>query len=718
MSMKWKGGNRVQLLENGEEFFPAVFEAIDAARHEVILETFILFQDKVGLALQTRLLAAAQRGVQVDVTVDGYGSPDLTTDFVGALASAGVRLHVFDPQRRLFGRLRTNVFRRMHRKIVIVDGAVAFVGGINFSADHLLDYGPAAKQDYAVQIEGPVVDDIHRFAGEAIAPASGPRWRRRRRAMPVPSIPQVDAGSADVLFVVRDNHAHRDDIEHHYRLALRAARREVIIAVAYFFPGYRLLKEMRRAAERGVHVCLVLQGQPDMPIVKVAARMLYDRLLRAGVHIFEYCRRPLHGKVALADDEWATVGSSNLDPLSLALNLEANVMIHDRGFNQQLRARLQELMHDDCSEIDAQRMRPSWWHVAASSVAFHVLRHFPTWAGWLPAHQPRLAPASAYATVARAARARRLAHWRHGLATLFFGIVAVALMVLARRIEWDEVWDALAAMPAPLLWQAAALAAMSHALYSSYDLLGRAWTHQKLPTAQVVAVNFVSYAFNLNLGALIGAFAFRYRLYSRLGLDNNVITRVVGLSLVTNWIGYLLLAGTVFAMGGVTLPSGWEMSFNALRVLGVAMFASALGYLLLCARSRRREWQVRGHVIALPPWSIAWRQLAVSCANWALIGALLTVLLEYRVGYPSVLGTFLVAALAGVITHIPAGLGVIEAVFIALLGAQVPQGTLLAALLAYRALHYLLPLLAASLVALRLETRARAPRNSSARSKA
>lgn len=400
MKYRWKGGNRFRLLENGEEFFPAVFSAIEAARHEVLLETFILFQDKVGLALHAILLDAARRGVQIDVTVDGYGSPDLSADFVGSLTAAGVRFHVFDPRVRLFGRLRTNVFRRMHRKIVVIDGAKAFVGGINYSADHLADYGPEAKQDYAVEIEGPIVEDIHGFAREAVADASGGGrwWRRRRPALPA-SPPQRHAGNAEAMFVVRDNHEHRDDIERQYRLAMRAARREIFIANAYFFPGYTLLAEMRRAARRGVRVCLILQGQPDMPIVKVAARMLYDHLLRAGVQIYEYCARPLHGKVALADDEWSTVGSSNLDPLSLSLNLEANVMIRDRAFARDLRERLERLVQTSCVQIDRQRAvnDRSWGRLMLSYLAFHALRRFPAWAGWLPAHKPRLAPASAYA---------------------------------------------------------------------------------------------------------------------------------------------------------------------------------------------------------------------------------------------------------------------------------------------------------------------------------
>jgi cardiolipin synthase len=394
---RWKEGNLFRLLENGEEFFPAVFNAIEGAQHEVILETFILFADKVGLALHASLLAAARRGVQIDVTVDGYGSPDLTKEFIESLTSAGVRFHVFDPRPLLFG-LRTNLFRRMHRKIVVVDGLKAFVGGINFSADHLHDFGPDAKEDWSVEIEGPIVEDIHRFARDAIVPATGTRRWWRRHDLPPPAPPPRNAGTAQGLFVTRDNVENRDSIERHYRLALRAARSEVIIANAYFFPGYTLQKEMRRAAERGVQVSLILQGQPDMPIVKVAARMLYDHLLRAGVRIFEYCDRPLHGKVAVADREWATVGSSNLDPLSLALNLEANVIIRDRAFGEELSDRLRKLMAASCKEIDPQReMSNSRWRLVLSYLVFHVCRRFPAWAGWLPAHQPKLVPARRFA---------------------------------------------------------------------------------------------------------------------------------------------------------------------------------------------------------------------------------------------------------------------------------------------------------------------------------
>ncbi len=390
MSMKWVGGNRFRLLENGEQFYPRAFEAIAAARREVLLETFILFDDKVGWQLHECLITAARNGATVDVMVDGWGSGDLSPEFINRLVEAGVRLHVFDPGPKIFN-WKSNLFRRMHRKILVVDGERAFVGGINYSADHLADFGPTAKQDYSVEIEGPIVQTIRRFAREA--PRIGQprrRWsQRRRNAVQEPAL--TKAGDALAMFVTRDNQNHRTDIERHYRLAIRLARRRVIIANAYFFPGYRLLKELRKAARRGVDVRLILQGEPDMAIVKTAASLLYNHLLRAGVKIYEYVDRPLHGKVAVMDDEWSTVGSSNLDPLSLSLNLEANVMIRDREFNRNLSEKLERLMQNSCRLVKETEMpRANTWLIVRSFFVFHFLRYFPSWAAALPTHSPKM----------------------------------------------------------------------------------------------------------------------------------------------------------------------------------------------------------------------------------------------------------------------------------------------------------------------------------------
>ncbi|MBP2170444.1 cardiolipin synthase [Erwinia toletana] len=389
MNMQWRDGNRIRLLENGEAFFPRVYGAIRRAQHSLLLETFILFEDQVGKDLHAELLAAARRGVKIEMMVDGYGSPDLSDEYVHSLTAEGVRFIYYDPRPLIFG-MRTNVFRRLHRKIVVADGEIAFVGGINFSEEHNSSYGPQAKQDYAVEVKGPIVEDIARYVQQEIGSEQVTRrWWGYRSHRPVHN---STPGDAQALFVFRDNDQHRDDIEQHYMDMLRSAQQEVIIANAYFFPGYRLLREMREAAKRGVRVKLIVQGEPDMPIVKVGAELLYNYLLEAGVEIYEYIRRPLHGKIAVQDQQWATVGSSNLDPLSLSLNLEANLIIHDRQFNQLLRDNLEGLIARDCQRVDGSKLpKRSWWQISKSVLVFHFLRHFPAIAGWLPAHTPKLA---------------------------------------------------------------------------------------------------------------------------------------------------------------------------------------------------------------------------------------------------------------------------------------------------------------------------------------
>ena len=396
LKLEWVSGNRVQLLENGDAYFPAVFDAIDVAEREVAIETFILFEDRVGRDFQQHLINATARGVEVDLTVDGFGSPDLSSDFISALTDAGVRLHVYEPT-PLVRELKP--LRRLHRKIVVVDGRVAFVGGINFSEDHLESFGARAKQDYAVRIEGPVVERIHRFARRALAPVQrhirterrvtreGSRPARRSASYE----PQTLPGSAEVAFLSRDNHHHRTDIERAYRMAIRTARDTVLIANAYFFPGYRLLRDLRRAASRGVTVQLMLPNDPDVPIARVAARLLYESLMKDGVRIHEYCRRDMHCKVAVVDGIWTTVGSTNLDPLSLSLNLEANVLIRDAEFASTLQRRLQHLIEHDCEQLKPDVLpRLTMWRYITGSVAYHVSRGFPRWLRVLPYSSTRV----------------------------------------------------------------------------------------------------------------------------------------------------------------------------------------------------------------------------------------------------------------------------------------------------------------------------------------
>ncbi|MFH1871579.1 MAG: cardiolipin synthase ClsB [Pseudomonadota bacterium] len=401
MNSHWVPGNRITLLENGEEYYPRVFDAIAAAEHEVLLETFILFDDKVGRALQQALLRAAGRGAEVHVLVDGWGSPDLPPSFTQPLLDAGVKLRSFEPAQRLFG-ARINMLRRMHRKLVVVDGRHAFVGGINYSIDHLTEHEPLGKQDYAVEIEGPLVGQIQAFCRASLEgpqPARG-LWLRRWRAVRDKNAGQDESGTAAAhggaraAFVTRDNRGNRTDIERHYRAAVRSARERVLIANAYFFPGYRLLRDLRRAARRGVQVDLILQGQLDMPWVQRASQLLYGYLMRAGVRVYEYSERPLHAKVAVVDDDWATVGSSNLDPTSLGLNLEANVVVRDETFARHLREQIERLMQQHCERIRLPTPGPlhSAWIALRSLLVFHAMRHFSGWARHSQDSAPRVVP--------------------------------------------------------------------------------------------------------------------------------------------------------------------------------------------------------------------------------------------------------------------------------------------------------------------------------------
>ncbi|MDU9393761.1 lysylphosphatidylglycerol synthase domain-containing protein [Pseudomonas sp. zfem002] len=292
---------------------------------------------------------------------------------------------------------------------------------------------------------------------------------------------------------------------------------------------------------------------------------------------------------------------------------------------------------------------------------------------------------------------------RQALTLAFFILVPVLLFMLLRNQDWGEVWHALRSYRPGVLLTALGLAACSFALFSSYDLLGRRYSGHHLPARQVLPLAFVCYAFNLNLSAWVGGVALRYRLYSRLGLETATITRILGLGLVTNWLGYLLVAGSLFAAGFPALPAGLEIGATGLRLIGVGMLAVASAYLLACRFARRRHWHVRGQTITLPGWRLAALQGLMGAGNWCLMGLVVFTLLPDKAGYPTVLAILLVSSIAGVITHIPAGLGVLESVFITLLHGQYSQGTLLAALIGYRAVYFLLPLLLACVVYLLLE---------------
>jgi uncharacterized membrane protein YbhN (UPF0104 family) len=297
--------------------------------------------------------------------------------------------------------------------------------------------------------------------------------------------------------------------------------------------------------------------------------------------------------------------------------------------------------------------------------------------------------------------AKRLMTWS------CFILVPVLLYMLMRNLDWQEVTHALRSYKSSTLILGGLIALASYLVFSAYDLLSRRYTGHRLSATKVLPLAFVCYAFNLNLSSWVGGIALRYRLYGKSGLSVATITKILSLGLVTNWLGYLLLGGVVFAMGLPALPDSVKIGTTGLRLIGVAMVAAGVAYLLACGFAKKRTWTIRKQEVTLPSLRLAALQALFGACNWALMGALIFTLLPDKVGYLTILAILLISSIAGVITHIPAGLGVLETIFISLLQGQYSKGTLLAALIAYRALYFLLPLAISCVVYLVLERKTR-----------
>ncbi|MFC3189962.1 lysylphosphatidylglycerol synthase transmembrane domain-containing protein [Pseudocitrobacter faecalis] len=297
---------------------------------------------------------------------------------------------------------------------------------------------------------------------------------------------------------------------------------------------------------------------------------------------------------------------------------------------------------------------------------------------------------------------------KRALTWLFLVAVAVLLVLYARKIDWHEVWNVIRDYNRLALLGAVGLVIFNYLLYGCYDLLARVWCGHKLAKRQVMLVSFICYAFNLTLSTWVGGIGMRYRLYSRLGLKPGTITRIFSLSISTNWLGYLLLAGVMFTGGVIDLPPHWYINDTTLRLLGAVLLATVLIYLGFCAFAKKRQYSIKGQKLVLPTWKFALAQMAISSLNWMAMGATIWLLMGQAVDYFFVLGVLLVSSVVAVIVHIPAGIGVLEAVFVALLASEeVSSGTIIAALLVWRVLYYFIPLMLALVCYLGLESQAK-----------
>ncbi len=349
-------GNQFALLDSGTEYFPSLEAEIDKASRQIFLQVYIVADDDVGRRIASALARAVRRGVWVHVLIDARGAARYLQQLGANMARDGIQVLHFRPEVQWLS-LSSNRLRRMHRKVAVIDGRVAFVGGINIIDDMNTPGHKPPRYDYVARVEGPLVEAV---LDQAHALWSLVAWTtfNQRFDVPIRTMPDdTPKGGQRGAFLVRDNILHRSDIEDAYLEAIESAKNEIFIACAYFFPGRRFRRALVAAAARGVRVVLLLQGRVEYVLLHYATRALYGSLLEAGVEIFEYHASFLHAKVAVIDGRWATIGSSNIDPFSLLLAREANVVVDDARFADGLRLSLAEHMNQGAASVGKQQWR-------------------------------------------------------------------------------------------------------------------------------------------------------------------------------------------------------------------------------------------------------------------------------------------------------------------------------------------------------------------------
>ncbi len=364
--------NHIELLRNGEAYFPALISAIDSAQYEVHLQAYIYEIDDIGLKVGEALKQAVKRGVGAYILLDGFGSKDLPKTYVQELQDAGVQVMFYRPKISPWT-LKRSRLRRLHRKIAVIDGRTAFVGGINIIDDYNVPYRQPPRIDYAVSVEGELVQQIR-------ASARG-LWRRiawshlrRVEARTLPKSAELPNNQMQAAYVVRDNILHRHDIEQAYMKAINNARYEILIANAYFIPGKRFRKALIAAAKRGVRVRLLLQGRMEY-FLMFATHAFYCEFLQSGIEIYEYRKSFMHSKVAVIDNQWATVGSSNIDPFSLLLSREANIVVLDKSFATELKDDIERSIDEGAEPVAANEwVHGHYLQRTVSWFVYHLVR--------------------------------------------------------------------------------------------------------------------------------------------------------------------------------------------------------------------------------------------------------------------------------------------------------------------------------------------------------
>jgi len=296
---------------------------------------------------------------------------------------------------------------------------------------------------------------------------------------------------------------------------------------------------------------------------------------------------------------------------------------------------------------------------------------------------------------------------RRTVTALFLAIVGALIAKQATLVDWQAVAGAIGKYDRRNVTICFALTALSYLIYSCFDVIGRSYIGSRLPVRTFMRVAFISYAFNQSFGSLIGGVAFRFRLYAHVGLDAVRVSKIILFSVFTNWLGYSMLAGLLFLSGAIALPQKWSDSRLLLQIIGAVLICTAITYLVVCAIGKQTTIRFKKQELRAPALRLAIVQLLLSIAHWPLTAAIVFVLLQGKIEFVTILGAMLLSAVAAVIAHIPAGIGVLEAVFLGLLGRRLPISELLAALVVFRAIYQLTPLALATAVYLPSEFKQR-----------
>lgn len=376
------GGNQIMLLRSGGEYFPALEAAIDEAQYEIYLQTYIFEMDHIGIRIANALKRAAQRGVLVCLLLDGFGCRTLDKQHIQKLEEAGVNVMLFRPKVSPWT-LKRNRLRRMHQKMAVIDGRVGFVGGINIIDDNNTPDQTPPRVDYAVRVEGVLLQSMRYSVTSLWRKMTWFHFRKKTQSNLPDTLAKQRVGNMHAQFLLRDNVMHRREIEDAYLDLIRRAKQEILIANAYFLPGLRFRHALRDAAKRGVKVTLLLQGRVEYVLLDFASHALYSHLLSDGIEIYEYKKSFMHSKVAVVDGRWAMVGSSNIDPFSLMMSREANILVDDAAFTKELKDDLSEAIKKGASKVTQSNwLRQHYFKRLLSWLVYGLVRVMMGFAGY------------------------------------------------------------------------------------------------------------------------------------------------------------------------------------------------------------------------------------------------------------------------------------------------------------------------------------------------